>query len=172
MPATKPSTRTTGDVLRLYRDGIRECFLTAADRAKALGISETAIRKWDKGELQFVKRASAERVAVVAGTCERLASYFTRRGDIGAYLLHETFEADRSMRPLDLVLRTGDPESAVDLFEATRAATADVLAGRLPPEAFAEEAWLNVFAPVSDDEQELEDELREHEERHDIPSAL
>jgi hypothetical protein len=172
MPATKTSTPNKEDALRLYRETIFACFLTAADRAKALGISETAIRKWDKGELRFVKHASAERVAVVAATCERLASHFRRRRDIGAYLLHETFEADRRMRPLDLVLRTGDPEAAVELFEATRSATADVLAERLPPEAFAEDAWANVLEPLSDDERELEEELRERDKKYDIPSAL
>ena len=170
-PGRKPPL-TRGGALRLYEGFVAPCFSTAAERAEALGISDIAIRKWDRGQLKYVRRSSAERVFVLALTCRRLSSRFSRPADVGAYLLHDVFEADRRVRPLDLVIETRDPAAAVELFDATRAATAAVVKKRLPPEAFADEAWANVLVAQSEDERELEKELLAMDETNDIPAVL
>jgi hypothetical protein len=167
-----PQAPKTAATLRLYHRVVAPCFSTAAERARALGISETAIRKWDRGELNFVKRASAQRVIVIARTCRSLERKFSHRSDVGTYLLHEVLEADRRIRPLDLVIEGHDPQAAVELLEATRAATVSVVRKRLSPDALTDEAWANVFAPQSDDERELEEELIALDEMYDIPAAL
>jgi hypothetical protein len=172
MPTVKTITPDTREILRLYSSTISHCFATAADRAAALGISATAIRKWDRGQLHFVKRTSAERVRVISATCEKLSSRFRRRRDVGAYLLHEVVEADRSLRPLDLVVEARNPEVAVELFDATRSAAVNVVRKRLPAEALTDAAWADVLVARSDNERALEEELFERGERHGVTSAL
>jgi hypothetical protein len=172
MPAMKTVRSSTAvRALDLYR-GFSGCFATVGERAEALGLSETAVRKWERGELRFVKKSSADRALLVHRTCQRLERRFSYKGDVGAYLLHSVYEVDRRVRPLDLVVESADPNVAVDLLEATRAAALDVVKRALPEEAFSEGAWAAVLAPVSDDERELEAELRERTEKHGVTPAL
>jgi hypothetical protein len=172
MPTLKNPSPNAIEALRLYKSSIALCFPSAAERAEALGISETAIRKWDRGELRFVKKSSSERAHLVYQTCRKLTPSFSRKKDIGAYLLHAIYEVDRRIRPLDLVVETRDPEVAIELLAATRGATVDVVKKKLPAAAFSNSAWAGVLATTSDDERDLEEELLERVDEHGVTLAL
>ena len=172
MPRLKtPRTATAERALGLYRS-IAPCFATVGARAEALGISEPAVRKWERGELLFVRKSSSDRALLLSETCGRLTRSFSRKSDIGAYLLHPVYEVDRLIRPLDLVVARNDPEIAVELLAATRAAMVDVAKKVLPADAFTDQAWSGVLPAETDDERKLEDELRERAERHGATPAL
>lgn len=120
--ARRITDRTT-EALSLY-ETIRPCFGSQAERAKAIGISRTAIRPWDTAELTSVNESSLQRVWLVAQTCEQLRKSMPESA-IGDYLLGSCM-ADRVMPRLELVLRSGAPSIVVDLARAESEALAKV----------------------------------------------
>jgi hypothetical protein len=156
--------------LRVYSDRIMPCFKNATERAEALGLSKPAIHKWERGELAFVKGRSLNRALLIGVTCERLAPSFRRKCDVGEYLLHPTVGG---LRPLDLVVESGDPGAAVELLEATRSTVVRVAKRHLPPEAFTEDAWAELLAaPTTDGERAFEDELLARADEHGVSAVL
>lgn len=116
-----------------------------------MGLSGTALAKWETKRLHKVQDSSYHRVLLIAATCQVLRGKFDRASDVGAFLLERKASLGAVTRPVDLVVRFEEPALAVELLDRERQATLDVVSSRLPSSAFEAEAWSDLIDGLPSD---------------------
>ncbi len=150
-------TDRTREALALY-DAIRPCFSTQTERARAVGLSLTAIKQWDRAKITRANESSLQRLRLVARACEQLQETMPPRA-VGEYLLGSCF-VDRIVPRLELVINSDNPEIVTELVRAESEAVASVVVKHLPPEAFDPKTWQHIVDDLPEWDREFYDDLK------------